>query len=128
LGAAAGRNGSGPPCFLQEADALRKDRDKPKEKDHSAEPPKIPVVHDISGRIPTMADAELNSLLANARRLLASGTAIQKKTAEILVPLIETEVTNRQAAKEEARKARTSSKRKKDTAKSDPTDSSSTAS
>jgi hypothetical protein len=128
LGAAAGRNGSGPPCFLQEADALRKDRDKPKEKDHSAEPPKIPVVHDISGRIPTMADAELNSLLANARRLLASGTAIQKKTAEILVPLIETEVTSRQAAKEEARKARTSSKRKKDTAKSDPTDSSSTAS
>lgn len=107
---------------------MRKDRDKPKEKDHSAEPPKIPVVHDISGRIPAMADAELNSLLANARRLLASGTAIQKKTAEILVPLIETEVTNRQAAKEEARKARTSSKRKKDTAKSDPTDSSSTAS
>jgi hypothetical protein len=128
LGAAAGRNGSGPPCFLQEADALRKDRDKPKEKDHSAEPPKIPVVHDISGRIPAMADAELNSLLANARRLLASGTAIQKKTAEILVPLIETEVASRQAAKEEARKARTSSKRKKDTAKSDPTDSSSTAS
>jgi hypothetical protein len=108
---------------------LRKDRDKPKEKDHSAEPPKIPVVHDISGRIPAMADAELNSLLANARRLLASGTAIQKKTAEILVPLIETEVTTRQAAKEEARKARTSSKRKKDAAaKSDPTDSSSTAS
>lgn len=109
---------------------MRKDRDKPKEKDHSAEPPKIPVVHDISGRIPTMADAELNSLLANARRLLASGTAIQKKTAEILVPLIETEVTTRQAAKEEARKARTSSKRKKDAAaaKNDPTDSSSTAS
>jgi hypothetical protein len=128
LGAAAGRNGSGPPCFLKEANALRKDRDKPKEKDHSAEPPKIPVVHDISGRIPAMADAELNSLLANARRLLASGTAIQKKTAELLVPLIETEVASRQAAKEEARKARTSSKRKKDAAKSDPTDSSSASS
>lgn len=107
---------------------MRKDRDKPKDKDHSAEPPKIPVVHDISGRIPTMADAELNSLFANARRLLASGSAIQKKTAEILVPLIETEVASRQAAKEEARKARTSSKRKKDPAKSDPTDSSSAAS
>jgi hypothetical protein len=107
---------------------LRKDRDKPKDKDHSAEPPKIPVVHDISGRIPAMVDSELNSLLANARRLLASGSAIQKKTAEILVPLIESEVASRQAAKEEARKARTSSKRKKDAAKSDPTDSSSAAS
>ena len=106
---------------------MKKDRDKPKDKDHSAEPPKIPVVHDISGRIPAMADAELNSLLANARRLLASGTAVQKKSAEILVPLIETEVATRQAAKEEARKARTSSKRKKD-APGDSSDSSAASS
>ncbi len=106
---------------------MKKERDKPKDKDHSAEPPKIPVVHDITGRVPTMTDAELNALLANARRLLASGTAVQKKSAEILVPLIETEVATRQAAKEEARKARTSSKRKKD-APGDSSDSSAASS
>ena len=92
---------------------MKKDKEKSKEKDHAhAEPAKIPQVHDISGRIPSMSDPELNTLYGNAKRLQTSGSTIQKKTAEFLLPLVEEELAKRLAAKEAAKKSR-GSKRKK---------------
>lgn len=92
---------------------MKKDKEKSKDKDQAnSEPAKIPQVHDISGRIPTMSDPELNTLLGNARRLHTSGSAIQKKTAEFLLPLVEEELANRLAAKEAAKKARVSKRKK----------------
>jgi hypothetical protein len=107
-------------------DGSKKDKDKARDKDTSGEPQKVPVIHDLSARIPAMSDAELNSLLVNARRLAASGSAIQKKSAEGLLPLIEAEASRRAAEKEEARKARLT-KRKKGAAEETPPDTSAPA-
>jgi hypothetical protein len=93
-------------------DGTKKDRDKSRDKDGHGEPAKVPVIHDLSGRIPGMSDAELNAFLANARRLQASGSAIQKKSADALLPLIEAEAAKRAADKEEARKARLTKRKK----------------
>jgi hypothetical protein len=93
-------------------DGTKKDRDKSRDKETSGEPQKVPVIHDLSSRIPGMSDAELNSFLANARRLQASGNATQKKSAEALLPLIETEAAKRATEKEEARKARLTKRKK----------------
>jgi hypothetical protein len=87
---------------------MKKDKDKPKDKTKDAsqsEPPRPLQIHDLSERVPTMTDKELDTLLANGRRLLAGGNAIQKKQAEVLVPLIEGEQAKRAAVKEEAKKA-----------------------
>ncbi|MEQ1756572.1 MAG: hypothetical protein ABL973_20825 [Micropepsaceae bacterium] len=93
---------------------MKKNKDKNKDKEPaSPEPQKIPQVHDLSSRVPDMSDAELATFLANAKRLQASGSAIQKKSAEVLVPLIDEEMARRLAAKEAAKAA----KRKKPKAK-----------
>lgn len=87
---------------------MKKDKDKPKDKNKDAaqaEPARPLQIHDLSERVPTMTDKELDTLLANGRRLLAGGNAIQKKTAEVLVPLVEGELAKRAAAKDEAKKA-----------------------
>ena len=84
---------------------MKKDKDKPKDKNKDAaqaEPARPLQIHDLSERVPTMTDKELDTLLANGRRLLAGGNAIQKKTAEVLVPLVEGELAKRAAAKDVA--------------------------
>ena len=53
----------------------------------------------MAARLPTMADADLASLRANAQRLFESGSAKQKTQAEELLPLVEAEVQARIAAK-----------------------------
>ena len=86
---------------------MKKDKDKPKDKNKDAstsEPPRMLQIHDLSDRVPAMSDKELDTLLNNGRRLLASGNAIQKKTAEVLVPLVEGELGKRAIAKDEAKK------------------------
>ena len=93
---------------------MKKNKDKNKDKEPaSPEPQKIPQVHDLSSRVPDMSDPELATFLANAKRLQASGSAIQKKSAEGLIPLIDEEMAKRLAAKEAAKAA----KRKKPKAK-----------
>lgn len=89
---------------------MKKDKDKSKDKNKdkdgtSSEPPRMLQIHDLSDRVPAMSDKELDTLLNNGRRLLASGNAIQKKTAEVLVPLVEGEVAKRATAKDDAKKA-----------------------
>lgn len=49
--------------------------------------------------IPTMADADLASLNANATRLEATGTDKQKRNAGELLPLIAAELAEREAKK-----------------------------
>jgi len=53
----------------------------------------------MAARLPTMADADLASLRANAQRLFESGSAKQRTQAEELLPLVEAEVQARIAAK-----------------------------
>lgn len=53
----------------------------------------------MAARLPTMADADLASLRANAQRLFETGSAKQKTQAEELLPLVEVEVQARIAAK-----------------------------
>jgi hypothetical protein len=52
----------------------------------------------MANLIPTLGDAELANLLANARRLQSGSGASQAK-AEALVPLIEAELAEREARK-----------------------------
>lgn len=93
---------------------MKKDKHKEKEKeDANAESHKIPQINDISARVPTMIDSELATLLANAQRLKLSGSAIQRKTAEFLLPLIEEETAKRKAAKGSSKKGAAAAKRKK---------------
>jgi len=93
---------------------MKKDqKKKDREKDGTAtEPQKTLVIHDISGRIPEMTDAQLSALAANARRLQTSGTAMQKASADALLPVVDAELARRAAEKEEARKARLSKRKK----------------
>ena len=61
-------------------------------------------------RLPSMADAELGNLRANAVRLGETGSAAQRTTAEKLLPALDAELESRKAAKQqrlaEAGKAR----------------------
>ncbi len=93
---------------------MKKDqKKKDREKDGTAaESQKTLVIHDISGRIPEMTDAQLSALAANARRLQTSGTAMQKTSADALLPVVDAELARRAAEKEEARKARLSKRKK----------------
>jgi hypothetical protein len=52
-------------------------------------------------KIPTMSDADVDSLLANARRLAESGDGRQKAAAGELLPALETESAQRAAARAE---------------------------
>ncbi|MGE0046732.1 MAG: hypothetical protein AB7J28_02370 [Hyphomonadaceae bacterium] len=51
----------------------------------------------IDERIPTLNDAELTTLKANAERLLETGSPKQKNEAERLLPLIQSEQAERKA-------------------------------
>ena len=49
--------------------------------------------------IPTLDDAALKVLLANARRLESGGTPAQKKAAEAMIPVIDAEMVERESRK-----------------------------
>ncbi len=57
-------------------------------------------------RLPTMPDAELKTLLANARRLAQSGTPKQQLAAAELAPLVEAEIEGRKPAAAEKLRAK----------------------
>ncbi len=65
----------------------------------------------IGDRIPDLSDQELESLHANAVRLLGSGSVQQRRQAEELLPLLDAALEERRAAKAavqtEARRAAT---------------------
>ena len=65
-----------------------------------------PHVVDLRSRIPQMDDDALMTLLANARRLLTSGSKQQQTSATDLIPALETELAARQAVKAEAAAAK----------------------
>jgi len=68
----------------------------------------VPAVVDLRDRVPQMTDAALTTLQNNALRLKDSGSRQQQLAAELLLPAIEAEFTERRAQK----KAAQSSKRK----------------
>ena len=68
-----------------------------------------PAVVDLRDRVPQMTDAALATLQDNALRLKDSGSRQQQLAAELLLPAIEAELTERRAQKKVAQ----SSKRKK---------------
>ena len=57
-------------------------------------------------RLPTMPDAELKTLLSNARRLEQSGTPKQQLAAAELAPLVEAEIQGRKPAAAEKMRAK----------------------
>ncbi len=65
-----------------------------------------PQIVDLRARVPQMADDALNSLLANARRLIETGSKIQRAGAGDLIPVIEAELAERAAAKAAAAAAK----------------------
>lgn len=66
----------------------------------------------LADMIPTMNDADLKSLRANAERLIAQGTPVQKAAAEDLIPLIDEQTALRAANKPVAVKKRAPAKKK----------------
>ena len=64
---------------------------------------------DLRSRVPAMLDDALTTLLANARRLIDTGSNAQRLAATDLIPVIEAELADRRAKKlaaQPARKAR----------------------
>ena len=53
----------------------------------------------LAERLPTLTDADLKSLRANAERLATTGTPVQAASAADIVPLIDAELAARAAAK-----------------------------
>ncbi len=76
-----------------------------------------PQIVDLRARVPQMADDALNSLLANARRLIDAGSKIQRAGAGDLIPVIEAELAERAAAKVAAAAAKRAPGKKKAKAK-----------
>ena len=58
-----------------------------------------PQVVDLRDRVPQMSDDALDTLLANARRLLDAGSKMQRNSATDLIPVIEAQLAARAAAK-----------------------------
>jgi hypothetical protein len=73
---------------------------------------RAPAIVLLDDRIPSMTDRELETLLANAERLAASGGDSVRATAERLMPLIIAEAETRTAAQVEAAQARRAESRK----------------
>lgn len=61
---------------------------------------------DVAAKLPTMDDAALMMLHANAERLAQTGTAAQQSAAATLLPLITAERAARGAAKDSEAKAK----------------------
>ncbi len=71
-----------------------------------------PQVVDLRARVPQMTDDALETLLANAQRLLESGSKMQRAGAADLIPVIEAELAERVAAKVAAQAAKKASAKK----------------
>jgi hypothetical protein len=54
---------------------------------------------DLAAKLPTMEEAALAALRANAERLQRTGTKAQQTAASALMPAIEAEISARRAAK-----------------------------
>ncbi len=65
-----------------------------------------PQVVDLRARVPQMSDDALNTLLANARRLVDSGSKMQRASATDLIPVVEAELAERGAVKAAAAAAK----------------------
>lgn len=70
-------------------------------------------------KIPLMTDADVLSLLANAKRLAEEGSDRQKASAEELIPALEEAAAERHAAKQAVMAERRASLKKAKTAKAD---------
>ena len=71
---------------------------------------------DLRSRVPAMTDEALNTLQANARRLVDTGSNAQRIAATELIPVIEAELAERKAKKlasQPTRKAPAASKPRK---------------
>ncbi len=67
----------------------------------------------LAEKLPTMSDADLKALRANAARLSESGSAVQMNTAAEILPLIDAETARRAAAPSTAvKKPRAPAKKK----------------
>jgi hypothetical protein len=66
---------------------------------------------DLVAKLPAMEAAALANLRENAERLKLSGTNAQRSAATALLPAIEAELANRQAAKLAASAAKREAKR-----------------
>jgi hypothetical protein len=66
---------------------------------------------DLVAKLPAMEPAALANLHENAERLKLSGTNAQRSAATALLPAIEAELANRQAAKLAASAAKREAKR-----------------
>ncbi len=67
---------------------------------------------EIDQRIPDLSDKELESLHANAVRLAASGSQLQRQQAEHLLPLLGAALLERKQTRDQALKSRPSARRK----------------
>ena len=65
-----------------------------------------PHIVDLRARVPQMADDALTTLLANAQRLRDTGSKQQQNSAAGLIPVLESELAARAAAKAEAQAAK----------------------
>ncbi|MDZ4739343.1 MAG: hypothetical protein SGJ03_05490 [Alphaproteobacteria bacterium] len=83
---------------------MKKEKNKNKDEASGAESHKIPQITDMSSRIPGFSDSELAIMLGNAQRLKTAGSAMQRKSAELLLPLMEEEAAKRKAAKGASKK------------------------
>ena len=83
---------------------MKKEKSKNKDEASGAESHKIPQITDMSSRIPGFSDSELAIMLANAQRLKTAGSSVQRKSAELLLPLMEEEAAKRKAAKGASKK------------------------
>ena len=71
-----------------------------------------PQVVDLRARVPQMTDDALETLLANARRLIDTGSKLQRTGATDLIPVIEAELAERGVAKAAAQAAKKASAKK----------------
>lgn len=67
---------------------------------------------EMDQRIPDLSDKELESLQANALRLMESGTQKQRQQAESLLPLIGAQLEERRAAKAETQATKRAASKK----------------
>lgn len=66
----------------------------------------------MNERVPTLSDVELERLHVNALRLVQSGTAIQRKQAEELLPVLDEALETRRVAHAAASAAARTGKRR----------------
>ena len=70
---------------------------------------------EMDQRIPDLSDKELESLHANALRLLDAGTPKQRQQAESLLPLIGAQMETRAAARAQTQAGKRAAAKKKPT-------------